>query len=270
VASWPHGEPSCQILQHAPEDAHVSLERRRENHDHALDDIGDAGKNVKVTMRCNEKDALHARELPSETRGEVVRAFFSNMEIPPLSRPTCLIYPMKNEEASLITASLSEFNEWGAFMEDRVVPRPRLSALAAESEQDSSVREPNPGPFEDLDDNNEDSDGGPRSGCHHHSTVVLLDSFWENEEFMVPPNQPSTDDAMEALLKDLAEEECLECLAGEQNVKHNAEMSSIHTPLVAPMARGRWMSPLHWHPSCWRSSIRGVGSKAMPREYLPS
>jgi hypothetical protein len=30
------------------EDARVSLERRRENHDRALDDIGDAGKNVKV------------------------------------------------------------------------------------------------------------------------------------------------------------------------------------------------------------------------------
>jgi hypothetical protein len=42
------GEPSCQIVQHAPEDARVSLERRRENHDRAIDDIGKAGKNVKV------------------------------------------------------------------------------------------------------------------------------------------------------------------------------------------------------------------------------
>jgi hypothetical protein len=42
------GEPSCQIIQRAPEDARVSLERRRENHDRALDDISDAGKNVKV------------------------------------------------------------------------------------------------------------------------------------------------------------------------------------------------------------------------------
>jgi hypothetical protein len=49
VASSPRGEPSCQIIQHAPEDARISLERRRENHDCALDDIGDAGKNVKVT-----------------------------------------------------------------------------------------------------------------------------------------------------------------------------------------------------------------------------
>jgi hypothetical protein len=49
VASSPRGEPSCQIIQHAPEDARVSLERRRENHDCTLDDIGDAGKNVKVT-----------------------------------------------------------------------------------------------------------------------------------------------------------------------------------------------------------------------------
>jgi hypothetical protein len=43
VASSPHGEPSCQIVQRALEDACFSLERRRENHDRALDDIGDAG-----------------------------------------------------------------------------------------------------------------------------------------------------------------------------------------------------------------------------------
>jgi hypothetical protein len=30
------------------EDARVSLERRCENHDHAIDDIGEAGKNVKT------------------------------------------------------------------------------------------------------------------------------------------------------------------------------------------------------------------------------
>jgi hypothetical protein len=46
AASSPRGEPSCQIVQRAPEDARVSLERRRENHDHAIDDIGEAGKNV--------------------------------------------------------------------------------------------------------------------------------------------------------------------------------------------------------------------------------
>jgi hypothetical protein len=43
------GEPSCQIVQRAPEDARVSLERPRENHDRALDDIGEAGKNIMVT-----------------------------------------------------------------------------------------------------------------------------------------------------------------------------------------------------------------------------
>jgi hypothetical protein len=48
AAYSPHGEPSCQIVQRAPEDAHVSLERRRENHDHTIDDIGEAGKNVKT------------------------------------------------------------------------------------------------------------------------------------------------------------------------------------------------------------------------------
>jgi hypothetical protein len=49
AASLPRGEPSCQIIQHALEDARVSLERRRKNHDRAIDDIGEAGKNVKVT-----------------------------------------------------------------------------------------------------------------------------------------------------------------------------------------------------------------------------
>jgi hypothetical protein len=49
VASSPRGESSCQIVQCAPEDARVSLERHRENYDRALDDIGEAGKNVKVT-----------------------------------------------------------------------------------------------------------------------------------------------------------------------------------------------------------------------------
>jgi hypothetical protein len=48
AASSPRGEPSCQIIQRAPEDAHVSLECRRENHDRAIDDIGEAGKNVKT------------------------------------------------------------------------------------------------------------------------------------------------------------------------------------------------------------------------------
>jgi hypothetical protein len=47
-ASSPRGEPSCQIIQCAPKDARVSLERRRENHDRAIDDIGEAGKNVKT------------------------------------------------------------------------------------------------------------------------------------------------------------------------------------------------------------------------------
>jgi hypothetical protein len=47
--SSPRGKPSCQIVQRAPEDARVSLERRHENHDRAIDDIGEAGKNVKVT-----------------------------------------------------------------------------------------------------------------------------------------------------------------------------------------------------------------------------
>jgi hypothetical protein len=44
----PRGEPSCQIIQRAPEDARVSLERRRKNHDRAIDDIGEAGKNVRT------------------------------------------------------------------------------------------------------------------------------------------------------------------------------------------------------------------------------
>jgi hypothetical protein len=49
AAYSPRGEPSCQIFQRAPEDARVSLERRRKNHDRAIDDISEAGKNIKVT-----------------------------------------------------------------------------------------------------------------------------------------------------------------------------------------------------------------------------
>jgi hypothetical protein len=41
-------EPSCQIVQRAPEDARVSLERRHKNRDRTIDDIGEAGKNVKT------------------------------------------------------------------------------------------------------------------------------------------------------------------------------------------------------------------------------
>jgi hypothetical protein len=48
AAYSPCGEPSCQIVQHAPEDTRVSLEHRRENHDRTIDDIGEAGKNVKT------------------------------------------------------------------------------------------------------------------------------------------------------------------------------------------------------------------------------
>jgi hypothetical protein len=48
ATSSPRGDPSYQIVQRAPEDACISLERRRENHDRAIDDIGEAGKNVKT------------------------------------------------------------------------------------------------------------------------------------------------------------------------------------------------------------------------------
>jgi hypothetical protein len=48
AASSPRGEPICQIIQCAPEDARVSLEHRCENHDCTIDDIGEAGKNVKT------------------------------------------------------------------------------------------------------------------------------------------------------------------------------------------------------------------------------
>jgi hypothetical protein len=48
AASSPRGEPSCQIVQRAPEDARVSLKCRCKNHDRAIDDIGKAGRNVKT------------------------------------------------------------------------------------------------------------------------------------------------------------------------------------------------------------------------------
>jgi hypothetical protein len=48
AASSPRGEPSCEIVHCAPEDARVSLERHRENHDRDIDDIGEAGKNIRT------------------------------------------------------------------------------------------------------------------------------------------------------------------------------------------------------------------------------
>jgi hypothetical protein len=47
---------------------------------------------------------------------------------------------MRTEEASLVTTGLPNFNEWEAFMDDGVVPSPRPSTVATESEQDSSAR----------------------------------------------------------------------------------------------------------------------------------
>jgi hypothetical protein len=48
AASSPRREPSYQILQCAPKDARVSLERCCESPDRAINDIGEAGKNVKT------------------------------------------------------------------------------------------------------------------------------------------------------------------------------------------------------------------------------
>jgi hypothetical protein len=49
AASLPRGEPSYQIVQRALEDARVFLERRHKNHDRTINDIGEAGKNIKIT-----------------------------------------------------------------------------------------------------------------------------------------------------------------------------------------------------------------------------
>jgi hypothetical protein len=48
AASSPRREPSCEIIHRALEDTRVSLERRRENYDRAIDDIGEADKNVRT------------------------------------------------------------------------------------------------------------------------------------------------------------------------------------------------------------------------------
>jgi hypothetical protein len=49
TASSPRGERHRENLDRAPKDARVSLERHRENLDCAIDNIGEGGKNVKVT-----------------------------------------------------------------------------------------------------------------------------------------------------------------------------------------------------------------------------
>jgi hypothetical protein len=47
AAASPHDDLTCHIVQRALEDASISLECCQENHDLAIDDIGEAGKNAK-------------------------------------------------------------------------------------------------------------------------------------------------------------------------------------------------------------------------------
>jgi hypothetical protein len=115
---------------------------------------------------------LHARELPTEARNEVVRDYFSTLNTPSIPHTTRPLYHMRPEEAHLVTNDLPDFNEWGSFLVNGVVPVPCPRTLAAKSEQYSSARELNPGPSKDF---NADKDSGELvgSGSHCQSTVVL-------------------------------------------------------------------------------------------------
>jgi hypothetical protein len=86
----------------------------------------------------------HASELNADARSEVIRAFFSTMHIPLIPRAARPLYRLGSRDSSRTTTGLPELNTWGPFLADGVIPGPPPSALAANSEEDSSAREVGP------------------------------------------------------------------------------------------------------------------------------
>jgi hypothetical protein len=111
----------------------------------------------------------------------VIRAFFYTAHIPSIPRAAQPIYRLGSWDSNHATAEISEFNALGPFLADGVTPGPPPSALAANSEQDSSAREAGPGASGDLDDNVDSGEEATCRGCSL-STVVLSDSSDEEDE----------------------------------------------------------------------------------------
>jgi hypothetical protein len=169
---------------------------------------------------------LHASELNADAHGEVIRAFFSTTHIPSIPRAARPLYCLGSQDSSRATAGLPEFNASGPFLVDGVTPGPSPSALAANSEQGSSVREADPGASGDLGDDDDSGEEATHRGCSQ-STVVLSDSSEEEDE-ATAVNQLSRGDATASSSRGLEEEEERQArVEAERRSKANAKQSSL-------------------------------------------
>jgi hypothetical protein len=184
----------------------------------------------------------------------VIRAFFSTTHIPSIPRAARPLYCLGSQDSSRATAGLPEFNASGPFLVDGVTPGPSPSALAANSEQGSSVREADPGASGDLGDDDDSGEEATHRGCSQ-STVVLSDSSEEEDE-ATAVNQLSRGDATASSSRGLEEEE-------ERQARVEAERRSGKARR-RPTARSRWARPRRRRPKPHQSPARGAGSNAMP------
>jgi hypothetical protein len=101
-------------------------------------------------------------------------------------------------------AGVPIFNAWGPFLVDGVMPGPSPSALAANSEQDSSVREAGPKASRDLDD---DVDlGKEATRCGRSQSVVVLSDCSNEEDKAATADEPSGRDVAASSSRELEEE----------------------------------------------------------------
>jgi hypothetical protein len=179
---------------------------------------------------------LHASELDADTRGEVIRAFFSTAHILTISRAAPPLYPLGSRDSSRATAGVPRFNTWGPFLAGGVTLSPPPSALVANSEQDSLAREASPEASRDLNDDIDLGEEATRRG-RSQSTVVLSDSSDEEDKASMA-EQPSGGDATASSSLDLEEEEHRIRLEAERLSKFNAEHASRHPEAEAPHGKG--------------------------------
>jgi hypothetical protein len=141
--------------------------------------------------RTRDNLRLHVSKLNADTREEVIRAFFSSAAIPAIPRNALPIYNLGARETSRITAGILQFNAWGPFLADGIMPGPLPSAPAASSEQDLAARGMGPMASGDADD--DDAESGERLVRRRHpeGTVVLSDSSNDGSAL---PDQPTDGD----------------------------------------------------------------------------
>jgi hypothetical protein len=178
---------------------------------------------------------LHVSELNTDTREEVIRAFFSSASILTILCRALPIYSLGARETSRVTAGILKFNAWGPFLADGVTPSPLLSAPAAISEQDSAVRGAGLEAFEDLDDDGAESSERVARRRRSESTVVLLDSSDDESALL---DQPTGGDADASSSRDLEEEGHLARLEAERHSKFNDERASRRPEAGAPHGKG--------------------------------